>query len=185
MHKLDRGAVTAPACLDDYHYPQHSWDDLHSCCKNEIRSQLAKIQGRKVPESEEYVINVRCAYCEAEIHHGGHIEHFRRKNRKLGFPELTFSWKNLFLSCDSKEHCGHFKDRKDGDAYDPDHLIKPDDIDPDKFLYFHSNGQVRARDKLSPEDTHKAEETIRIFGLKNSALVRARKNAVKFYREKK
>lgn len=185
MHKLDRDAAEAPACLDDYSYPEHNWDNLHGCCKKEIRAQLSKIQGRKVPECEEYVINVRCAYCEAEIYDGGHIEHFRRKNRSLGFPELTFSWENLFLSCDSNKNCGHFKDRDGGDAYNPDYLIKPDDIDPDTLLYFHSSGEARPRNKLSPDDKHRAEETIRVFGLNNGALVGARKKAVKSYSKKK
>ena len=40
----------------------------------------------------------KCAYCESKISHVdyGHIEHFKPKSR---FPDLTFEWTNLLLSC--------------------------------------------------------------------------------------
>jgi uncharacterized protein (TIGR02646 family) len=183
MHKLDR--ATTPTCLDAYDHQTQSWDDLGGDCKREIRTRLCAMQGRPVPEAGDQVSGVRCAYCEAVIHDGGHIEHFRRKNPVLGFPELTFSWENLFLSCDDKGHCGHFKDRKGAPVYNPDLLIKPDELDPKGFLYFHSSGEVRPRAGLPQEEERRAEVTIRIFGLNEGALPYARARAVNAYRQRK
>ena len=136
MHKLDRDNTAAPPCLSGYHHTTHSWDNFGSKCKKQLRAALVKMQG--IPgvtteDASEY--GVRCAYCEDAIHHAGHIEHFRRKN-KNHFPELTFDWSNLFLACGSKNHCGHYKDRSRANPYNPDELIKPDVEDPEEYFYF-------------------------------------------------
>lgn len=118
MHYLERTAIKAPECLQNYNYPAQTWDNFGSECKKELRHQLVEMQG--IPEdstaegAEEY--GVRCAYCEGPIRQGGHIEHFRRKNPQH-FPELTFARENLFLACGSVRHCGHYKDRPKADPY--------------------------------------------------------------------
>lgn len=188
MLKLDRASVIAPACLAEYDHRTQTWDDFGGNCKRQLRFALVQLQG--IPgittaDAAEY--GVRCAYCEGAIHHEGHIEHFRRKNRKHpnGYPELTFEWSNFFLACGSNEHCGHYKDRRSAPLYDPDMLIKPDEHDSGHYLYFHSSGEVRARNTLGDEDKNCATETIRVFGLDNRALVGARANAVRSYRKMK
>ena len=149
MHKLGRATVQRPACLDNYDWNLHSWDDFQGQDKKTVRLALQRIQGRQIAaddaDDEVYVvIGLRCAYCESQVYYGGHIEHFRRKN-PAHFPQLTFEWTNLFIACASKEHCGHYKDRPRALPYDPDDLIKPDEHDPDDYLYFHSSGEVRVR----------------------------------------
>lgn len=186
MHKLDRDAIIAPTCLVDYDYRTQTWADLKSSCKRQVRFALYQIQGIlgiTAEDASEY--GLRCAYCEGAIRHEGHIEHFRRKNRKHpnGFPELTFEWSNLFLACGSQQHCGHYKDQKNADFYDPDQLIKPDEHDPEYYLYFHSSGEVRVRHRLSSQDKERATETIRVFALDNRALAGERAKAVKSYRK--
>lgn len=181
MHKLDRSAVAAPECLAEHDYKTQQWSDLRGSCRKQVRKALARLQGQPgLAEQTEY--GVRCAYCEGNIYHDGHIEHFRRKNPKH-YPELTFEWSNLFMACGSSEHCGHYKDRRQADAYDPDQLIKPDEHDPEHYLYFHSSGQVRAREGLSAKDKKIATETIRIFGLNNGSLTGARRKALAGYRQ--
>lgn len=187
MHKLDRSKATAPKCLTQYDYRSQLWDDLRGECKKVLRAALVRIQGNPgvTPEDgSEY--GVRCAYCENQIHHAGHIEHFRRKNRLRpdGYPELTFEWSNLFLACDSQTHCGHYKDRKNAPAYRPDELIKPDEHDPEHYLYFHSSGEVRPRHHLGTDDARHAAETIRVFGLNDPTLQGSRKKALRIYQEK-
>lgn len=177
MHKLERSSVTPPECLAEYDYQQQKWDDLHSECKRQLRAVLNEMQSE---DTQEHA--VRCAYCESAIHCDGHIEHFRRKNPKH-FPELTFEWTNLFISCDSPRHCGIYKDRPSSSAYDPECLIKPDKEDPEQYLYFHSSGHVRVREGLSDEDKHKASETIRVFGLNNASLPSQRAKAVSAYKQ--
>ncbi|MET4876393.1 TIGR02646 family protein [Morganella morganii] len=182
MHKLDRSAAVPPESLNDYDYRTKIWKDLKPDCKKALRAALVQMQGIPditTPDVKEY--GLRCAYCECAIRNDGHIEHFRRKN-KDHFPELTFTWENLFLACESKEHCGHYKDRKEALVYNPDELIKPDIHDPHDYLYFHSSGWVIPQSGLSHDDKHRAEETIRVFGLNNDELPGARVSALKVYR---
>ena len=164
MHYLDRTAAPRPPCLDEYTYPAQNWGNVNDC-KPAIRSALIVIQGE------------RCAYCEGPLFDGRHIEHFRRKN-PAHFPELTFEWTNLFLSCQSQRHCGHFKDRPGAPQYNPDDLIKPDVDDPDEFFYFYSTGEVRVRNNMVGVQGGPAVETIRVFGLDDPALVGRRRKAV-------
>lgn len=186
MLKLDRASINAPACLAEYDHRTQTWEDFRGCCKKQLRFALFQLQG--IPgittaDAAEY--GLRCAYCEGAIYHEGHIEHFRRKNRRHpnGYPELTFAWSNFFLACGSDEHCGHYKDRRSAPLYDADVLLKPDEHDPEYFFYFHSSGEVRARTALSDEERNRASETIRVFGLDNGALEGARANAVRSYRK--
>jgi uncharacterized protein (TIGR02646 family) len=167
MHSLDRKATSAPGCLAAYDYHTQTWDDA-APCKPAIRERLAVVQVE------------RCAYCETPLFGGGHIEHFRRKNR-AHFPELTFAWSNLFLSCDSPSNCGRFKDRRNAPAYDPKQLVKPDEDDPEVFLYFHSDGEVRPQSGADPAAEARANETIRVFGLNDPALKDSRRRALNRY----
>lgn len=132
------------------------------------------------PQKMPHEYGVRCAYYEGAIRHEGHIEHLRRKNPKH-YPDLTFDWDNLFLACGSRSHCGHYKDHNQ--AYNPDPLIKPDEHDPEDFLYFHSSGEVCVREGLNGADKLRAETTIRVFGLKNPALTSQRARAVRQYQK--
>jgi hypothetical protein len=143
MHKLDRSAVTAPSCLSAYDFRTQSWEDLTPPCKASVWTALLQMQGTPVdpgnPGTEEAdFMAVRCAYCEAVVRHEPHIEHFRRKSRShpSGYPELTFAWGNLFISCTSRDHCGHYKDHGSRGAYEAEDLIKPDEHEPDAYLYF-------------------------------------------------
>jgi len=152
MHWLDRNNVTAPACLVAYQYPGHTWEDVSGESKIEIRTRLEEMQGR------------RCAYCEGPLDLlGQHIEHFRRKGNGH-FPQLTFTWTNLYWSCDRADSCGHYKDR-DAGAYDPDDLVDPCVDDPDQFFHFRSDGTINVRNGLSNDNRHRAEETLRVFNL--------------------
>ena len=168
MHKLDRTAIPAPECLAAYNYQQQRWDDLTQPHKQQIRLSLIQMQG------------VRCAYCEGSPYSEGHIEHFRRKNQ-AHYPQFTFHWDNLFFACGSQDHCGHYKDRPGAPVYNPDHLIKPDVHDPDAMFYFHSSGEVRLRPNPSPEEEHRANETIRVFNLNDGPLRGDRERAVRIY----
>lgn len=190
MHKLIRKAVPAPECLGNYDYRTQTWDHLHPACKRQVRLALQRMQAQHCraddADDAEYVIwGLRCAYCQSQIFYGGHIEHFRRKNRRRpdAYPELTFVWDNLFLACGATEHCGHYKDRPSAAPYDPDDLIKPDEYDPDAFLFFHSRGQVLVRDRadLVDADRHRASETIRVFNLNCAYLRGARLKALNAY----
>lgn len=120
----------------------------------------------------------RCAYCEGRTttdHR--HLEHFEQKSRN---PPMTFSWQNLFGSCNREETCGRHKDRLA--RYDAADLIKPDVEDPEKFLIFIARtGKVEVREGLAGQDRHRALETIRIFNLNGGALPELRRAAARQY----
>lgn len=190
MHFLDRSTVAAPACLASWNYEEKNWDDFTragAACKKQLRLALQRLQSQQVIDDNaddevEYLLGLRCAYCEGQIFHGGHIEHFRRKNPNH-FPQLTFEWNNLFLACGSKVHCGHYKDRPNAPSYNPDELIKPDIHNPDDFLYFHSSGEARVRHRggMTAADRHRGAETIRVFHLDCGRLRGGRHKALNQY----
>lgn len=171
MHKLDRILITEPPCLAGYDHQIHTWDDVRSGDKQQIRESLAQLQ------------DVRCAYCEGTIYADGHIEHFRRKNPHH-FPHLTFVWSNLFRSCGSFDHCGHYKDRPGAAQYDPNVLVKPDEYEPDDYFYIHSTGEIRHRSGISADDQLRATETIRVFNLDCGPLRSARRRALRIYEQR-
>lgn len=180
MHKLNRSRVPVPACLDAPP-AERRYASLSGTEKEEIRAALFKMQGGSL-----------CAYCErrtipdprARSPWDGHIEHFR-KQADHGHMDLL--WKNLFWSCLDEATCGKRKDKCDKHdgpfkKFAENDLIDPACEDPEAFLLFLSDGSLQPRDGLSPADKHRAEETIRIFGLSNSPFLRKlREDAVRPY----
>jgi uncharacterized protein (TIGR02646 family) len=76
----------------------------------------------------------KCAYCESKIRHIDYfkIEHYRPK---ATFPDLTFAWDNLMLSCNvcnSAEYKGtRFPEAADGGPY-----VNPCKDDPAEHFRF-------------------------------------------------
>jgi len=150
MRKLDRTLAAAPACMTTCDHAAHTWENAPSLDKEQIRISLEQMQGK------------RCAYCEGGLNElGQHIEHFRRKSV---YKDLTFSWQNLYWSCDQKDSCGHYKDHGAA-SYNPDELIDPCQDDPDHFFKFRADGTIDIRSGLSSQEQRKAEETLRVFNL--------------------
>jgi uncharacterized protein (TIGR02646 family) len=175
MHKLDRNSVPVPVCLAAPVVTRY--DHLHGPERNTIRAALFAIQGE------------RCAYCERRTGTGrdeGHIEHFRDQ---AGHTHLQLHWPNLFWSCKDESTCGKHKDKCNRPAgtgaqaiFNADEIIDPCVDDPDVYLLFVYDGTVRHRDGLSQQDARRATETIRVFQLADSALLRkSREDAVKPY----
>lgn len=147
MRRLFRPAV-GPVCLSRYQHGRDPWSSTTQPERDEIRSALNLMQGR------------RCAYCEGSLENGCHIEHFRQRKR---YPQGTFDWNNLFASCNRSGTCG---DHKDSCAvYPHQDLIKPDVEDPEAFLVFAPDGTVHPREKLNDRDLHRARMTIDILKL--------------------
>ena len=153
MRKLERGE--SPTCLTRHHHGQE-WGDLNRAERDEIWERLDEMQKR------------RCAYCEADLDKGQHIEHFRQRNPRI-YPQGTFEWSNIFGSCENKNSCGKYKDDTCGpDVYDYRDLIKPDIDNPDDYLIFVADGSVKPRADLDEQSLKRATETIRVFNLDGS-----------------
>jgi uncharacterized protein (TIGR02646 family) len=149
MRKLDRSTVPAPPCLQNYRHGFHHWNDVDAPAKAQIREHLAQMQGDC------------CAYCEGKLDElGQHIEHFRSRHR---FSELTFTWANLFASCDQEDSCGHWKGKHG--RYDPADILDPCVDDPDEFFRFRADGSIGVRKDLDEKRRHRAQETLRVFNL--------------------
>ncbi len=168
MLKLERRRVAPPTALSRYKHGRDNWEDVAPADKQEVRQQLLEMQA------------YRCAYCEGSLCPSHHIEHFAPRGR---FPDLTFDWTNLFLSCDSRDHCGHYKDRSGAQPYSPQHLIKPDQENPDHYLRFYSSGEIHSRKDLSPAKETKAAETLRVLHLNSTDLKAKRRRTLKMYKQ--
>lgn len=165
MRQLNRDPAP-PACLLKYHAGQDRWNQVTAPEKAEIWIKLDAMQGG------------RCAYCEADLGRGKHVEHFRQQGRH---PQGTFKWENLFGSCNRLDSCGKHKDQCG--RYHPPDLIKPDVDDPEHFLVFAAMGTVHVRQNLSAAEQHRASETIRILNLNSAALKQTRRTLLMHYLE--
>jgi uncharacterized protein (TIGR02646 family) len=131
-------------------HPAQRWKDVTAADMNQIRTYLELMQGRC------------CAYCEGSLDAlGQHIEHFRTRKQH---PELTFTWTNLYWSCDQSDSCGHHKENGAG-RYNVNDLIDPCMDEPDRFFRFRSDGTISIRPGLSPGDRSRAQETLRVLNL--------------------
>lgn len=148
MHFLDRVRVSAPSCLDRYRQGLNPWGELarNESDYEEVTQALDNLQG------------TRCAYCESALGRA-HVDHFEQRSR---VPQLTFMWANLFRSCMREDSCGRYKDRQ---SYAPADLIKPDVDDPEHFFRFKSDGTIDVREGLTPAETKRAKETLRVLSL--------------------
>jgi uncharacterized protein (TIGR02646 family) len=79
---------------------QQAWTRalLNASTDAEKRKAESKYRHRLIKDALVAMFHGKCAYCESKISHVdyGHIEHFKPKSR---FPDLTFEWTNLLLSC--------------------------------------------------------------------------------------
>ena len=165
MRKLDRGSVPPPTCLAQYKHGRDNWGTVTSEHKAQIRASLETMQG------------VYCAYCEASLSFGDHIEHLYPKGR---FPLKTFLWENLYWSCNQNDCCGHYKDTR-GKPYHPVDLLAPCEDEPGCFLKFRTDGQIEAAEGLAPHLLRRGQETLRVFHLNNARLVQMRRTLAQGY----
>lgn len=110
---------------------------LLSAKDDETRKRAeSKYRHKDVRAALESMCHDKCAYCESKVAHisYAHIEHYRPKSR---FPDRTFSWDNLLLTCgicNGPEWKGdRFPDAGDGGPFaDP---CEDDPTDHFRFVY--------------------------------------------------
>lgn len=160
MRSFDRGEE--PVSLRKARKELRRWEELSEnergiAVKNDVRRTLFKAQ------------RGCCAYCEARLGESvddcdAHIEHLQRRADK---PQLAFDWSNIFLSCNSRESCGKYKDEKRV-KFDVADFVDPSREDPqDFFEYSYKNGQIFAK-CANATVKRRAEETIRVLNLDRS-----------------
>jgi len=113
----------------------------------------------------------RCAYCERCVPLASTpIEHIRPKSR-CRFPEYTFCYRNLVLSCNTHGTC---TDRK-GNDWD-DAFVPPTDARCETWFCCDLNGLVGPSDGLAGPDRDAVALTIRMVNLNHPHLKTAREN---------
>lgn len=122
-----------------------SWEEFGSSKeKSEVKDSLLK-------EQENL-----CCYCETFItisNEKSHIEHFKPQAH---YPSERYNYKNLHLSCERKESCGHIKGSKNIDS-----LISPLDENCEQRFTYTNIGTIITTD----ENDKDAINTIEMLGL--------------------
>ncbi|MCX6579232.1 MAG: TIGR02646 family protein [Candidatus Aminicenantes bacterium] len=106
-----------------------------------------------------------CCYCEKGItpdNSDSHLDHVRPQHR---FPKLKNDYRNLVVSCQTPGRCGIAKKSK----FD-DHFIVPTEENPEDYLTYFINGEIRAID-----NNKKANVTIEMLNLNAPRLVEVRR----------
>ena len=132
------------------------------------KSLSTKYNQTEVKDALKIECRNKCMYCESTISHIAydHIEHIKPKAQNK-FPELTFVWENLGLSCPI---CNN----KKGSIYDADlPFINPYIDDPADF--FIALGGII---KKKPANK-RAELTLKILDLNRNELIEQRAERLK------
>ena len=132
-----------------------------------------------------------CVYCEQELSENSrpHVEHWRPRSRA---PEHALHWRNLYLSCSTRDTCGECKGDRPlkGDDADPDPPW-PTELDYERLVGFTSFGEMCVRDdanmseatrralELAIDDRqHGGRQRRAILNLNHPTLVEARRAAL-------
>jgi uncharacterized protein (TIGR02646 family) len=125
-----------------------------------------------------------CIYCQQSVPqkhvkdrapfviHPSHVEHVRPKDEEK-FPDLTFDYLNLAVSCNgfdvldtlvsSHDFCGHPK----ANVYDETLFLHPfESPDIEDYFYYTINGEI----KSTAKDVNRANYTIKTLQLNNTLL---------------
>lgn len=158
--------------------PQN-WDALDGTVRTNTRKYiLEEEQGNQ------------CAYTELplEYNNDSHIEHLKRKDAAF-FPNLTFEWTNLFVSCTSSDFGGKYKDQvylKGKTKAENALILNPALENPSDFFDLKNWGEITIKGDLQGIKRAKAEETIKAFNLNHNSLVKERlrmMRAVQMYKD--
>lgn len=116
-----------------------------------------------------------CAFCDGKlgIESKSTVEHFRPKSK---FPDLIYSWQNLFPACDV---CQSAKWEKFDDA-----LLKPDELAYAFANYFQINllsGAIEPLESANPAAQSRAKVTIDMYQLNKPQRLTSRKHELKHW----
>lgn len=133
-----------------------TWEDV-SPIRKELREYILQEQGNC------------CAYTEVRLESEAncHIDHYKTRNL---FPEKTFDFDNLLVSCNSEEYAAKYKDKQIKSKSNYDDLINPVEESPLEHIEFAFTGDV-----LPLNESKKGENTISVFNLNEKSLLERRK----------
>jgi len=160
------------------HRPEN-WDSLESEIKTKTRKYIL--------ENEQFN---QCAYTELPLKYensNSHIEHLKQKNSAF-FPRLTFKWSNLFVSCNSADFGGKYKDMTylKGKSKTENELILNVSLEnPSAFFDLKEYGELTIKEGLNAHQKIKAKITIDAFNLNHPSLKSRRQDTIRTVTEYK
>ena len=113
-----------------------------------------------------------CAYTEIRISEDKacHIDHYHTRNL---FPDETFNYGNLLVSCNAENYGAKYKDKQVKGKADYDKLLNPATDVPSDYLKYTFMGELQAIG-----GNERGAHTIEYFNLNERSLVNRRRNAV-------
>ena len=160
MKKINKG--NPPAFFSDFLRKENPtvWDEA-----SPIRTRLRKY----ILDNEQKGC---CAYTGIRItkDENCHIDHFRTRNL---FPEKTFDYNNMLVSCNSEDYGAKYKDKQMKDKADYGVLINPVEDNPSDYMEYTFTGEMQAIDQ-----NERGCRTIGCLNLNERRLVNRRKNAI-------
>jgi len=151
--------------------------------RDEARSAWEKFQGKDELASHlKYLQKGLCAYCELRLDSdlGYHIEHIEPKSK---YPQQTFDYSNLILSCIASEQltkndptlsCGHYK----RGHFDATLFISPTMNNATHYFSCNLFGEIEPALDLNANDTKRAQYTIELLNLNSLRLIRQREHLI-------
>ena len=135
------------------------WEDI-APIRKELRGHLLCEQGGC------------CAYTEIRISgdKACHIDHYHTRNL---FPNETFNYDNLLVSCNAENYGAKYKDKQVKVKADYDKLLNPATDVPSAYLEYTFMGEM-----LAIGGNERGAHTIEYFNLNERSLVNRRRNAV-------
>ncbi|MDX7992174.1 HNH endonuclease [Xenorhabdus littoralis] len=100
-----------------------------------------------------------CSYCERKIVTNLAVEHIQPKGGPDGHPALIGRWDNFLLAC---TNCNSIKKDK---SVKLDNLLLPDRDNTFYAYQYTPDGKVLVSDRLKPDVSQFAEETLKLVGL--------------------
>lgn len=138
------------------HNKPRTWDES-APIRPELRAHILAEQGNC------------CAYTEIRLKNDidCHIDHYRTRNL---FPEKTFDYYNMMVSCNAEGYGAKSKDKQITSRSDYDDLINPVEDNPADYIEFAFTG-----DALPVSGSSKGTKTITYFNLNEKSLLERRR----------
>lgn len=138
------------------HNTPHTWEET-APIRQELRKHILAEQGNC------------CAYTEMRLtgQVDCHIDHFRTRHL---FPEKTFDYYNMMVSCNAEEYGAKSKDKLLTSKSDYNDLINPVEDIPSDYIRFSVTGDV-----LPVGNSPKGAKTITFFNLNEKKLLERRR----------
>lgn len=156
MRKIDKGAPIAP--FSDFvrtHQPV-KWEDA---------KDVSRLWRKHILVYEQHCMS---GYTEKPLLlAGSHIDHFRKQSL---FNAFVFDWNNFVVDGVDETYGARFKDKYVKSCEDNEKLINPVTEDASRYFKYELNGNIAVVTGLTPDDSARADYTIKAFNLNEASL---------------